>query len=224
MLAVLLAAILYGGYRMVEWPGFHLQRVIVSGNAHVPSQQIVAAVGVPANRNLWLVPLGPAAARVEAIPWIDRARLSRIPPATLRVRVSERAPAAVVALPAAVDDASGYALVDAGGRILERANRPAWTQPIVRGIDPKSAEFPRIIADLRTLSAAGVRVRELDVLPLGELAAVTYTRLRLDLGDDSDLARKASLVNPIIARLGRRVARVAALDLRAPRTPVVVYR
>jgi len=223
VLAVLAALAAYGGYRLAEWPGFRLSRVVVSGNVRVPSEQIVAAAAVPDDRNLWFVRLAAAQRRVAAIPWIATARLVRVPPSTLRIEVTERTPVATVPAGAA-EGTPGYALVDATGRVLERDERPRWRQPLVLGASRTSGDFPRIVADLKTLADAGVRVRELDVTPLGELVAVTYSKLRLDFGDDADLTRKASLVNPIIARLGRRVSGVAALDLRAPRTPVVVYR
>ncbi|TAM61458.1 FtsQ-type POTRA domain-containing protein [bacterium] len=222
VLAVLAGLAAYGGFRLAEWPGFEVQRVIVTGNGHLSAEQVVAAAAVPHDRNLWLLPLGPVRRRVESLPWVAHVRLARRPPAFLRIEVTERVPAAVVPLDAGA--APGFALVDPGGHVLERGERKLWGYPLVRGAAPGAANFPRVIADLETLATEGVRVRELDVTPLGELVAVTYTRLRLDLGDDEDLSHKASLVNPIIARLGRRVAGVAALDLRAPGTPVVVYR
>ncbi|MBV8148438.1 MAG: hypothetical protein JO092_05045, partial [Candidatus Eremiobacteraeota bacterium] len=43
-------------------------------------------------------------------------------------------------------------------------------------------------------------------------------------GDDADLTKKAALVNPILAQVDRGRRRISALDLRAPGTPVVVYK
>lgn len=225
-LVLLVALVLagYGGYRLAEWPGFHLQRVSVSGNLHVSSAQIVESAAIPRDRNLWLVPLGGAAARIARIPWIASVRLRRLPPATLHIDLTERTPVAVAEEPAGAFGIPAYLLVDAGGAVIERAQTPRWPLPILRGSDPRSPEFRRMVADLRTLGEAGVNVRELDLTRVGELVAITYTRLKLDLGDDADLAHKASLVNPIITRLGRRVSSVSALDLRAPGTPVIVYR
>ena len=222
VLAVLAALAAYGVYRLAAWPGFDLQRVIVTGNAHVTADEVAAAAAVPHDRNLWLLNLAPVRRRVEALPWVAHARLWRILPAALHVEITERLPAAVVFL--ASDEGGTYALVDANGHVLERSDHAAWDYPRMRGIALDSADFPRVVGDLQTLAASGVHVRELDVTALGELVAVTYTRLRLDFGDDSDLPHKASLVNPIIARLGRRITSVAALDLRAPKTPVVLYR
>ena len=222
VLATLFALAAYGGYRLAQWPGFDVHRLLVTGNGHLTANEVIAAAAVPRDRNLWLLNLAPVRRRVAALPWVARVRLSRTLPATLRIELTERLPAAVV--PLAVDGGAAFALVDGEGHVLERSDRVAWSYPLVRGIAPSSASFPHVVDDVQTLAASGVRVRELDVTALGELVGVTYTRLRLDFGDDSDLSHKASLVNPIIARLGRRVASVAALDLRAPKTPVVVYR
>ncbi|TAM78504.1 FtsQ-type POTRA domain-containing protein [bacterium] len=222
VLAVLAALAAYGGYRLAAWPGFDLQRLIVTGNDHLTAGEVADAAAVPRDRNLWLLALAPVRHRVEVLPWVAHARLSRTLPAALHIEITERLPVAVVSLPS--DGGAAFALVDATGHVLERNDSAAWPYPRVRGIAPSSADFPRVVGDVQTLAASGVHVRELDVTTLGELVAVTYTRLRLDFGDDSDLSHKASLVNPIIARLGRRVTSVAALDLRAPKTPVVVYR
>ena len=48
--------------------------------------------------------------------------------------------------------------------------------------------------------------------------------LRLLLGSEKDLAQKLALVDPILSQVVGKQRRVAAIDLRAPATPVIVYR
>jgi DNA-binding transcriptional regulator YdaS (Cro superfamily) len=44
------------------------------------------------------------------------------------------------------------------------------------------------------------------------------------LGPQSDLAQKLTLVDAILAQVVHGQRRIAAIDVRAPGTPVVVYR
>jgi hypothetical protein len=44
------------------------------------------------------------------------------------------------------------------------------------------------------------------------------------LGDDEDIEKKIALIDPILAQTAKAGRHVATLDLRAPNTPVVVYK
>jgi len=48
--------------------------------------------------------------------------------------------------------------------------------------------------------------------------------LRLLFGSETDLSRKLTLADAILSQLVSRQRRVAAIDLRAPSAPVLVYR
>ncbi len=48
--------------------------------------------------------------------------------------------------------------------------------------------------------------------------------MRVLIGQESDLGQKLTLVDAILAQVVRGQRRVAAIDVRAPAAPVVVYR
>ena len=48
--------------------------------------------------------------------------------------------------------------------------------------------------------------------------------IELLLGDDADIVQKSALIAPILSQTAAGPRRVAAIDLRAPKTPVVRYK
>ena len=57
----------------------------------------------------------------------------------------------------------------------------------------------------------------------GDVEMTLHGGVRVYFGDPSTVAQKVTLVQPILAKVGRGKRKVAALDLRAMTTPVVVY-
>ena len=72
--------------------------------------------------------------------------------------------------------------------------------------------------------AAHVVPLELTFDRYGGLVATVRGGIRILFGDDADLEKKLTLVNPILSQLVRARGRVDAVDLRAPSTPVLVYK
>jgi len=211
----------------VLWPGFDPQRVVASGNRVVSSADIVHAAAVNMRVNMWLQNGHAIARRVEAIPYIDRARVHRYPPATVVVSVTERVPFAVVVS----DDRS--VLVDRHLRVLApeddaTTTLPQLTLPPGVALDPGAFvarhDATALAADYEAMIAGQVVPLELHYDRFGGLVATVRGGIRILLGDDSDLAKKLPLIDPILAQVVRKERRVSEVDLRAPGTPVVVYR
>jgi cell division protein FtsQ len=92
----------------------------VTGTHLVPDSQVLAAADVPAGLPLMRVNTGAVARRVERIPQVQSATVSRAWPDRLVIAVVEHKPA--LAIPAG----SGYDVVDQSGAILQQlASRPA---------------------------------------------------------------------------------------------------
>lgn len=224
----LLVAIAAGaaGYYGATWPGFYPRQVTVSGNNVVPSSQILARAQIAPRENVWLQNAHGAAARIEAIPYVKTARIHRSLPATVRITIDERKPFAVLQLGAQ------RAVVDRDLRVLQPDGK-ALGLPVIQG---KGAAMPPVgafvhdtsVARLRddyvTLAQAHVAVRSLHYDKFGDLVAQTPGGISLLLGDDTDLAKKTPLIDPIISQVSATGKKLAAVDLRAPKTPVVVYK
>lgn len=215
-----------GLYYAATWPGFYPKRVSVSGNRIVPSTQILARAAIAPHENVWLQNVGAAARRVEAIPYVKSVYVHRALPANVRVSVEERRPFAVVQY------RDERVIVDHDLRVLQ-ADDGARTFPVIVAKDAGApadgafttdANLRRLRDDDDALARAHVAVRTLRYDRFGDLVATTPGGIELLLGDDADLSKKTGLIDPIISQVSATGKKLAAVDLRAPKTPVVVYK
>jgi len=208
------------------WPGFDPRNVEVVGNRRVSAEQILAAAGVAPHVSIWLQNMGAIARRIQSIPYIGAVRIARIPPASLRIAVTEREPFAI--LRSAPEDA----VVDRNLRVLEpAAGDETLPELIVRpgiALRPGAFAATRDAVELRdayeeiTMRQIEPRVLALD--RYGGLVVTLRDGLRVLFGQENDLGQKLTLVDAILAQVVRGQRRVAAIDVRAPAAPVVVYR
>ena len=227
---VVVAAI--GGYFAATWSGFNPSKVVVTGNdAMVPTAKVLAAAGIDPYRNVWLQNTRAAAARVEALPYVGTARVHRLFPARVTIAVTERVPWAVVG---EYGSKQGRALVDAELRVLStivdenpqtlptiETNKPVALAPASFVRDP---EVTAMRDDLAALRAAHVDAVDLRYDKYESLIAKLRDGTIVLLGDDGeDLQKKIGLIAPIRAQLAKGRP-IAAIDLRAPNTPVVRYK
>jgi len=95
-----------------------------------------------------------------------------------------------------------------------------WTAYPAEGEPPLEAGEELDLRDMLVLETERI---ELEGRSAGAISVAGTPRgVQLLLGDDEDLARKIALIGPILSQTAGR--RIAAIDLRAPGTPVVVYR
>jgi hypothetical protein len=198
--------------------------VTLPPNAPVSRDAILAAAAIPPDANVVLLGAGGVAKRIEAIPYVDRARVRRAlyPQPLVRLEVTLRAPYACVTT------GGSTATIDGEARVVQAGCAPgplpsldlgqsAAPAPGSRLDDP---ETTRLMADLATILTR-FPVRSLRRDRFGGLEAVDAGGLLLRFGDDRDLAQKLALVAPI--RQAEHGRRLRAIDLRAPSTPVVQF-
>ncbi|MHB8356474.1 MAG: cell division protein FtsQ/DivIB [Vulcanimicrobiaceae bacterium] len=226
VLTLLLVAAAAAGYYLASWPGFFPKYVTVAGNEVVPAAEIRRRAAISPHQNVWLQNLGAAAARIEGIPYIATARLFRIPPAGVRIFVTERHPYAVVA------DGTRRVLVDRRLRVLQPAppanDLPVFVLPgkrnLVDGTFLRGRRDERMRKDYAQLVAGHVIVTRLWFGHFGGLVAALRGGVDVLFGNDDDLRKKIPLVDPILSQLGRGGRAIRVIDLRAATTPVVEYR
>jgi cell division protein FtsQ len=208
------------------WPGFDPKQIAVTGNHRVTRGEILAAAAIAPHVNIWLQNTGAIANRIEAIPYIGTVRVHRAPPATIRIVVIERTPFAILR------SGTAGAVVDRSLRVLE----PETAADLLPVFDLEPGlYFPagayvrtRTAIELRnsylTIAAAQIVPRELGFDRFGGLVVTMRGGVRLLLGAENDLGPKLTLADAILSQVVGRQRRVAAIDLRAPAAPVVVYR
>lgn len=119
VVATVVVGLAVGVLVVLHSPLFSARHVTVVGATHTGRAAVVRAAGLRGEPPLVDVAPPAAAARVEALPWVDTARVSRLWPDRVVVVVTERVPLVTVS-------AHGASfLVDASGRVLARASGPS---------------------------------------------------------------------------------------------------
>ncbi len=75
--------------------GFAVSEIELSGNSYTPVDRIYTALGLDAGRSLLTIDPLEARGQLVALPWIEKARIAKVYPATLVIDVVEREPFAV---------------------------------------------------------------------------------------------------------------------------------
>ncbi len=222
--ALILAAV--AGFVVVRRPEFRVRAITVSGNHLVDQRDVIAAAAIPFDANVWTLDTHAIARRIEAIPFVSTAHVHRHLPADIELAITERNAAACISAPDAT------VTIDTERRVLAAT----CLSPDLPRFDlslesrPKAGDFVddegvgRVQRDLGIFDAAGFSIRTIGFDRFGSLDATTATGLRLRCGDDADLENKVRLIGPILEATKKRLQRVEAIDLRAPATPVVLYR
>lgn len=221
IVALLLGA---GAYYGESWSGFQAKTVGVSGNKAVTAEEIRSRAQISLHDNIWLQNMHAAAARIRAIPYIGEVWIHRSLPAKVQIVVTERKPAAEI-------ESNGEAvLADDTLRVLQPADSNAGLPVIVSPVAPpapgsaiKDDSTRKLYEDAVRLAQAHVIVQRVQFDKYGDLVADMHGGVKLLLGDDSDLTEKSRLVAPILSQVASSGRRIAAIDLRAPKTPVVRF-
>lgn len=226
-IVILLIAAGFAGFRIATWPGFFPKNIAVFGTSHVTAADVLKLAAIPNGRNVWLIDKHAAEARVDALPWVQTTRVHRSLPASVRIVVVERTPAACL------QAGSARYLVDAGGHVIETSCNAAPRAVVLgwQSLGPQHAgslvdvsTLTRFLADVQTLRAHHLEPVYTGFDRFGGLEATLGGGITVRFGDDRDLAQKAALVDPILQAYGKRTRDVAVIDLRAPSTPVVEER
>lgn len=186
---VVLVPLGYGAFRMARFAltsaRFKLisaRDVAVEGNQYVSPDEVLNALGLPASGsaqygvNAFRMPLDEMRKRVESIPWVRSATLTRAYPHRLIVHVIERAPVAFV------NAAGKLKLVDGDGVLLEKPDRASFAFPVITGLESAgtAAERRARLALYQTFTgqmsdaarSSGWLISEVDLADADDLKAV----------------------------------------------------
>ncbi len=223
VLAIALGALIFTGYRnAASATFFQLRKVELQGNARASAEQVQTLVRREVSRTgVWKADLNDIAARLERLPWIRTAVVSRVLPDRIRVRLLEREPVAVVRTAAGrlywVD-------VDAVllGQMMPTDQVPAfflrgWNEEESEAARKENSERVEEFLDMqREWVATGLSERVSEV----NLADIRDVRTQLT-GDDSQIEVRLGSTD-----LGKRLKQ--ALDVldeqrQTPRGPFISY-
>lgn len=226
LITLCLAALLAAFAVAATWPGFDPSEIAVTGNHRVSRDEILQRAAISRNVSVWLQNPWAIAARIETIPYIGTVAVYRIPPSRIRIVVTERVPFATLRSGAqsALVDRNLHVLTAAPGQVAG----PVLVVPPGLDLSPGSTVNARAAIELRDayerMSGGRIVPVQLGFDRFGGLVITTSDGLRLLLGGQSDLGEKLMLADAILRQVVGSTRRVAAIDLRSPGTPVLVYR
>jgi cell division protein FtsQ len=222
-------ALVAGGIVLAVWIAFFspllvIREVTLSGATRTTPDEVARVVGLDSSDNLLLMRTDEVAAAVKKLPWIKSVSVDRKLPGTVKVTVTERAPAMVVAL-----GEQSY-LVDRRGRVLSPTESTEGL-PVLAGLqeslpDPgerlRSAELK---GALQAFSAFPRRLQR----DVKAVFAPTVERITFQLSDGiqvrygaaEDTRSKIEVLEVLLARLRREGRGPLYVDIRVPEAPAV---
>ena len=214
---VALAIVAVAAWVVLASPLLDVDRVIIRGTAHTTPEQVQNAAQVARGDAMIWVDGGAIAARVKALPWVRDAHVERDWPGTVRITVTERAPAAWV------QSSTGPVIVDGSGRVLDRvANAPVGLPQVdgVASVPPVGARIsPTLGASVagRLLGYARSGTKSIAVTDHGvNLTLVSGVEVRL--GSPTAVMVKVRAAVAVLDALNGQT--VSYVDVAVPSNPV----
>jgi cell division protein FtsQ len=197
---------------------FGLRHLEVSASGHRSATELRARADLREGTNVVWLDTGSVERRLEADPWIARATVTRSLPWTVRIRVVERTPVAIVD-----GGRHGTYVAADGARLGPAAASSALPRISLPPAAPATVGVPGEDGAIRALAALSPavrhRVRTVQVVVGGTLTL----RLRMGtvvlLGDASQLDQKARALRRLLAWERSSGAKLSRISLVAPTAP-----
>ena len=188
---------------------FAVHHVSVSGEQSMTSAEIEAAAKVPFDTPLIEANLDQIRRRVQAIPGVRSATVSRSWPQTISITVTERVPIAVVSTP------GGLRNIDATGVMFGRMSRRPAGLPLIQlsGTVDKSALRGAAAVAASLPSSILKQVRSITVRTMDDIRLNLTQGRRVRWGSANDSTTKAEVATDLL-RLGKRI-----IDVSVPSNP-----
>lgn len=211
---------------VLKSPVLDVDEIAVSGGRYSGPDVIRETAGVDIGAPLLLADLDRAETRIESLPWVAEATVTRDLPGAVEIRVEERTAVAKVSI------VGRSVVVDDSGRILATDELPPAVpdQPtFVTVVAPGAATPPALggVVDADLLDAVGLAGR-LRANPAGAVATVRvrpslHLELtgggRVEFGDATALDDKVEAFRTTFARVD--LTCLDTLDVRVPTHPVL---
>jgi cell division protein FtsQ len=219
---VLLALFSLAGaaWLVVQSSYLDVDTVAVRGARRVSAEEVVETSGVRRGEALLLVDLGTVTRRVEGLPWVRSAVVSRDLPGRLRIEVTEREPVAWVGGPD-----RRVALVDADARVLAHRIGPAPGLAEIHApgrLATPGRHLDRARDAARVVGAAP-KLRRSEIVRVARRRGAFVLTLRsvreVRFGPATALAAKWSALELVLERAGE--GPVHSIDVRVPTAPAL---
>ncbi len=222
LVSVILIAVVAGAVALYRSSLFEIRVVDVVGVERLTEDGVRAAAAVPEGATLLRFPKRAIEETLVADPWIESVQITRDFPHTLRIRVAERQPAALL------DTGDAFWVIDAAGVVLgEQSIEDTATLVVIRdvpGLDPKpgraiSSEPLGNALDVLAGISAELRgkIRAVSAPSIDETTLLTTDTVEILVGEAVDLSRKDAIVTEIMRE---QAGKVVFIDVRNVERPV----
>jgi cell division protein FtsQ len=209
-------------YAVVRSPLLDVDTIRVRGASNTPPAEVARAGGLDRHPQLVDLDHAKVAARIETLPWVQRATVVRRWPGTVEVTLLERTPLAAVP-----GDGGGWAMVDATGRVLEvdgeaPAGMPTITAPVAAPPPGSRVSTSTRGALLVLESMPGsltTRITGIEVDDQGELKLRFEGAPPVRFGPPTSVRPKLVAVATLLSRTNLKGA--TGVDVRVPTAPVL---
>lgn len=207
-LILVIGLILGGSIFAFTSPIFNIKNIEVYHNNQVPSDTIVSLSELKTEENIFQFYNGVVETKIKENPYIEKVKVSRKIPSTVKIEVEERIPAY------SVDYMGTYAYINTQGYILE-ISEDSKQMPIIQGITTSEEEvipgnrlcnedlqrLEDVIKIMNSVSENDLngKVTSIDITKKNEyILYIEQEKKRIHLGDSSNLSNKMLYVLAII--------------------------
>lgn len=200
---------------------FKIRSVDVVGSTRLTEQEVIDLARLPANETLLRVAAADIEARIEKSPWVASADVSRRLPATLRISITERVPAAIL------DTGEELYTIDRLGNVLEQQVSTETAQTLVirdiQDIEPVVGSRPDSEALQNALQVYGALdqqmlglTRAISAPTVDETAIITEDGVEIFVGAAESMPEKQQIA---FAILQERAGKVVYINVRSIERP-----
>lgn len=221
------AGLLAAGAGLTRSPVLDVDYVDVRGTERTSREALLRATGLSGHPLMVEIHTDQIVRRAEALPWIKDATARRQWPGTVRIDVTERAPAALVP----VENGRRWAIADVTGRILDVVTDKPPGLPVIGNVGevggPGSSIARAAAASLDVAASLPQslrsRVADLASGPGGEVELqLVPPGGVVRLGAAEDLDRKYAALLTLLEKVD--LVKLEVIDVRVPRAPVLTRR
>lgn len=209
---------------------FDVDTVAVAGAEHSTVAEVIAASGIRTGQALTDVETAKAELGIARLAWVLSVTVTKDWPGSVQVAIIERRPVAAVERPEAVG--SGWAVVDASGRVLETVGERSGVLPAIIGLDTVPgpggdlAEESAAVLEVAGAVPDSLRQHLVGVTPGNATGSGIELLLeggaRIRIGSPDRLMEKFRSVVTVMTRVN--TSGLEVLDVSVPDSPVLTRR
>jgi len=161
--------------------GFGIDQLSLTGQRYALDTDVFDALDLTNVKTFAALDTAAALKRIERIPWVDRAQITRVFPSTLNIEIKERTPAAIWRR------GEKSVLIDATGRTLGPVTQTnAWPLPNIAG-EGASEEAPNLLAAINLHKDIQSRFSYAERIAERRWSIVLANGSRIELGADREI-------------------------------------